>query len=80
MARQIKISFPESSGLHRVRNFAEELSLALGDLGQLPMDEADAATTNVTVTNIATRDVGRCNQLIMRLLKKHLMTDEAVVS
>jgi hypothetical protein len=36
LARSIEITFPESSGLHRVRNFAEELSLALGDLGSLP--------------------------------------------
>ena len=79
MARAIEITFPKSSGLHRVRNFAEELSLSLGDLGVLPMDQADAATTIVVVSNIPTRRLGRCKHLIERLLKKHLMTAEATI-
>jgi hypothetical protein len=79
MARTVEITFPESSGMHRVRNFAEELSLALGELGELPMDQADAATTKVVVRNVARRDLGRCKQLIERLLKKHLMITEATV-
>lgn len=79
MAKAIEISFPESSGLHRVRNFAEELSLALGDLGVLPMAQADAATTVVVVSDVHTRRLGRCRQLIVRLLEKHLMTDEATL-
>jgi len=80
MARTIEIVFPESSGQHRVRNFAEELSLSLGDLGVLPMEQADAATTIVVVTNVHTRRMGRCRQLIERLLKKHHMVDEGEVS
>jgi hypothetical protein len=79
MARSFEICFPESSGLDRVRNFAEELSLALGDLGNLPMDDADAATTLIVVSRIPKRSLGRCRQLVDRLLKKHFMTDEATI-
>lgn len=79
MARSLEIHFAESSGLHRVRNFAEKLSLALGDLGQLPMEAADAATTLVVVYNIPKRNLGRCRQLVERLLEKHLMINEATV-
>ncbi len=79
MARAIEITFPNSSGIHRVRNFAEELSLSLGDLGVLPMEHADAATTVVVISKIHTRRLGRCKQLIERLLEKHLMTAEATL-
>lgn len=86
MAKTIKITFPESSSIdrmrniERVRNFAEELSLALGDLGELPMEQADAATTSVVVSKIHKRDLGRCRQLVTRLLEKHLMANEAMLS
>jgi hypothetical protein len=46
VAKTIEIGFPPSSGIHRVRNFAEELSLSLGDLGEPPMEQADAAAQN----------------------------------
>jgi hypothetical protein len=80
MGKSIKISFPEHSGMDRVRNFAEELSLSLSDLGRLPMEEADTATSRVIVSNIHTRDFGRCTKLVRSLLEKHLMTDEAVIT
>jgi hypothetical protein len=51
--------------------------LKLGDLGELPMEEADAATTMVTVSKIAKRDLGRCRQPVVQLLAKHMMTIEA---
>jgi hypothetical protein len=80
MARTIEITFVESAAVHRVRNFAEELSLSLEELGELPMAQADAATTRVAVAKIAKRDLGRCRQLVTRLLEKHLMLDEATLS
>jgi hypothetical protein len=80
MARTIEITFVESAGVHRVRNFAEELSLTLEGLGELPMVQADAAINKVVVAKIAKRDLGRCRQLVTRLLEKHLMIDEAALS
>jgi hypothetical protein len=80
MSRAIEITFPEGSRLHRVRNFAEELSRALGELGSLPMAQADAATTTVVVSHIPKRKFGRCRQLVERMLIKHLMSREAVIS
>jgi hypothetical protein len=80
MAKTIEINFPASSGVHRVRNFAEELSLALGDLGELPMEQADAATTKVVVSKIHGRDFTRCRELVVRLLEQHLLGGEAIVT
>jgi len=79
LAKAIEITFPKSSGLDRVRNFAEELSLSLGDLGSLPMAQADTATTMVVVSHIPKRKFGRCRQLIGRMLVKHLMSEEATI-
>jgi hypothetical protein len=80
MAKAIQIAFPESSGIHRVRNFAEELSSTLGDLGDLPMEQADAATTKIIVSRIHARDLGSCRQFVIRLLERHLMAAEATIS
>lgn len=79
MAKALEIIFPASAGLHRVRNFAERLSLSLGDLGALPMAEADQATTRIVVSNIHTRRLGQCKQLMAHLLNEHLMTAEATI-
>jgi hypothetical protein len=79
MAGTIEITFVDTAGLHRVRNFAEELSLKLGDLGELPMEQADRAVDVVVVSKIAKRDLGRCRQLVVQLLAKHSMIAEATL-
>lgn len=82
MTKNIEIIFTERTDIgeiSRVRNFAEELSLKLGDLGDLPMDEADAATTRVVIHRIPGRHIGDCQKLIKHLLHKHMMTEEANV-
>jgi hypothetical protein len=79
MAHSIRIDFaiPKVTGMernlaiHDVRNFAEELSLAVGELGCLPMEQADAATDWVVVADIKKRNAGRCRALVMRLLEKY---------
>lgn len=78
MARSIRIDFQiplsglvRNTTIHDVRNFADELSLALGDLGLLPMKQADAAINNVAITDIKKRNVGRCRSLVTRLLEKY---------
>ena len=68
MARSIRIDFeiPPAPGLernlaiHDLRNFAEELSLTLGELGSLPMEQADAAVDHIVIGGIKTNNVRRC--------------------
>jgi hypothetical protein len=84
MARSIRIDFdlPSPSRLarnlaiHNVRNFAEELSLAIGELGSLPMERADAAIDRVTILDIKKRNVSRCRALVTRLLEKYSLAGE----
>ena len=79
MARSMRIDFeiPTASGLernltiHNLRNFTEELSLTLGELGQLPMEQADAAINSVVIIEIKKRNVGRCRAHVTRLLEKY---------
>jgi len=70
---------PEFLSIHTFRNFAEALSLALErfELGSLPMDEADVATTHVRITKIRKRNLRRCLALIEGLLEQHFMKDTA---
>jgi hypothetical protein len=79
MARTIEIKFVDTAGLNRVRNFAEGLSLKLGDLGELPMEHADSAINSVVISRIPKRDLGRCTQLVVKLLERHMMTTEATL-
>ena len=79
MARSIRIDFeiPTVAGLernlaiHDLRNFAEELSLTLGERGYLPMEQADAAINSVMIIDIRKRNVGRCRAHVTRLLEKY---------
>jgi hypothetical protein len=72
--RSLKLVF-RTDDLHKVRNFAEDLSLHLGDLGTLPMEEADKATDTVVVTRIDRRHLGRCRTQIEATLKKHFLKE-----
>ena len=84
MSRSITLRFdlnaggdPEFLNIHKVRNFAEALSLELerSELGSLPMHEADRATMQVRITNIRKRNLRRCLALVDELLDQHFMKD-----
>jgi hypothetical protein len=85
LSRSITIRFdlnaggdPEFLNIHKVRNYAEALSLELerSELGSLPMDEADRATTHVRITRIRKRNLRRCLVLVDELLDQHFMKDD----
>lgn len=79
MARSIRIDFeiPATAGLernlaiHDLRNFAEELSLTLGELGSLSMEQADAAVDHVVIGAVKTRNVRRCRAHVEKLNAKY---------
>ena len=88
MSRSITLRFdlnaggdPEFLNIHKIRNFAEALSLALerSELGSLPMDEADRATTHVRIAKIRKQNLRRCLVLVDELLEQHFMKDEVDV-
>ena len=82
MSRLVSIVFRDAPSIHKVRNFAEELSLSIEreDLGLLPMDEADTAIDRVLVTTVHARKLRRAVELINKLLRKHYLQDSAVVT
>jgi hypothetical protein len=59
--------------VHKIRNFAEDLSLHLRDLGDLPMEEADRAIDTVVVHDIHARQLRRCRTLVEKFLDKHFL-------
>ena len=78
MARSIQIVFDDKHDIHRVRNFAEELSRSLDEkagYGQLPMADADRATTRIQVQNVPARKMSRALAFVETLLKKHYFED-----
>ena len=80
MARRILISFDPEAGIHRIRNYAEALSLAVPEIGGcLPMEEADRATDSLVITAIPARRLKRVLALATRLLSDHHLDTEATV-
>lgn len=88
MSRSITLRFdlnaggdPEFLNIHKIRNYAEALSLELdrSELGSLPMDDADRATSHVRISRIRKRNLRRCLALIDELLGQHFMTDAVAI-
>ena len=71
--KSLELSF-RSDDVHKIRNFAEDLSLHLKDLGTLPMAEADRTTDSVVVSGIHVRQLRRCRLHIEKFLEKHFLT------
>ena len=83
MPRSIQIRFATTATLHRVRNFAEELSLALSreqKLGSLQMKDADMAIDHVVISDVPAAKLTRSISLVRELLLSHKLNEEADVS
>ncbi len=82
MPRWIDITFREPADIHRVRNFAEELSLVLDreHLGSLPMDEADRAVGHVRITAVRARVLNRLLARVKEILVAHGFSGEAMLT
>jgi hypothetical protein len=72
--KSLKLTF-RTNDIRKIRNFAEDLSLHLKDLGTLSMADADAAVNTVTVTGIHARLLRRCRVHVERFLDKHFLRD-----
>jgi hypothetical protein len=68
--------FDRASDIHKIRNFAEDLSLHLKNLGNLPMEEADRAIDVVVVQEIHARQFRRCRVLVEEFLAKHFLAGD----
>ena len=82
MSRALQIRFATTSSIHRVRNFAEELTLAFRreqKLGSLQMEDADAAADRILVSHVPAARLTRSIRLVSELLSSHRLTDEAEV-
>jgi hypothetical protein len=70
--KALKLMF-HTDDVHKIRNFAEDLSLRLSDLGTLPMDEADRAVDTVVIMGIHAGQLRRCRVHVEKLLEKHFL-------
>lgn len=69
-----------ASDSYKIWIFAEDLSRTLGELGTLPMDDADRVVDTLLVTKIRSRRLGRCRQHIEKLLKQHFLSDDCEIT
>lgn len=78
----IRFTSPEAARgerVHRIRNFAEDLNRALAQEQAGQVDNMDAAVTSVIVTMNSRRQRGRVLAVSRAMLRRHSLTDEAVV-
>jgi hypothetical protein len=64
----------------KIRNFAEELMLEMKEEGIGTLDDIDTATTQLVVRMSSPRERGRARRLLRRLLKKHYLDADSVVT
>jgi hypothetical protein len=71
MSREISITYGGPPRIHFFRNFAEEISLALKEVGWgvLSMTDADGAIDQVTIHRVPTRKVKRVLSMVNNSLK-----------
>jgi hypothetical protein len=65
--------------VQKIRNFAEDMSLHLKDLGRLPMAEADRAVDVVVIKDIHKGQLRRCRVHVERFLEKHFLKDDCEI-
>jgi hypothetical protein len=70
----IKLTFRTAESF-KLWIFAEDLSRSLGELGSLPMSEADGVVDVLIVTKIRRARIRRCRAFIEQLLEKHFLKD-----
>jgi hypothetical protein len=82
MRRTIVIALGATADLHRVRNFAEDLSLALKakGWGSLPMADADSAIDRLRITGFPVRKLRRALSLVDEIIERHRFGREVTVT
>jgi hypothetical protein len=82
MSRWIKITFHDTSNLHKLHNCTEELSVAIDRLswGSLPFDEAERATDHVRIVDIPARQLRRAISFVEEHLKAHFYDGSTTIT
>jgi hypothetical protein len=69
----------EDSGVHRIRNWAEDLHRQAQQNGWGTVEKSDNAVDRVCVVASSPRDLGNLAGAVKRSLKHHKLLDDAVV-
>jgi hypothetical protein len=84
VAFRFAIDFPESSGVHRVRNFGEDLYRAFREdrLASIDLADVDRATTQIVVdfSYSSRRRLKAATKLISEVLAKYLLDREGTIA
>ena len=82
MPRWIKVTFHDTSDIHKLRNCTEDLSLTINrsPYGSLPFDEAEAVDDHVRIVNIPARKLRRAIALVENLLREHFYDSSTTIT
>ncbi len=82
MSRWMKITFHDTSDIHKLRNCTEALSLEICALpwGSLPFEEAERVSDHVRITDIPARQLRRAIVFVEDHLKAHFYDGSTTVT
>ena len=70
----------DGTSLDKIRNFGEELMWAMRDRSLGDVSDPDTATDELSISMSSPRHLGEVRRLIRRMLAKHYLDADAVVT